>query len=624
MADIDQILSRLKSYKFVTIVVTVAAIVAGIASFTDSVRKITGFVRETFVDKFLHDNTEVLIIKSTSDFSLSDENFLDTYWFRISHYDGARYSLMIHIKLNYNNSIFNKKSYLASIPPLTLKKFPNDFITYRLEQTDLGEYVLYLKFKEKPRPNQEMQLSAGTRVWTVQLGAQQWESYQKNVGENKPFQWWGAQGTLLLTLKDPDWPVLSSVRLLPLREANSSFLEVIVENRTDVPLALAYLLLKASHPTGGQTVSCYEGDPVQVVTLNWQQIISTAPVQEAEPSWTKLSEADVLVPTKFNLSDACSGVSHFRADVPLRVTVEPKALKRIALKILELPRGPDVPHRRNLTTLRNWHALTVSFEPSDLFNPKSLMIVDKGQDGQSDSLAVGQFRPATYGRSERHQSPSTAQLEKDTGASWSLEYRNPNYDPRTTYLGYFPYLAFGLSPRGNEGKMAPVLTSDKSPEDAAMAFFSKYAALFPMEDPRRELTLVKKVTHDGGGSYVRFIQHVNQVPVFLAETSVAFNAKGQISWISATYIPNLLGMSTRPAFDPEAAVAKAKVDLRTLNFPEALVASLASPPPELFIYVHKGTPVLAYHLYLTDQGTEGRERVSADYWINAKSGKIMR
>jgi hypothetical protein len=130
---------------------------------------------------------------------------------------------------------------------------------------------------------------------------------------------------------------------------------------------------------------------------------------------------------------------------------------------------------------------------------------------------------------------------------------------------------------------------------------------------------------------------VNQVPVYLATTSVAFNAKGQISWISAAYIPNLLGMSTRPAFDPEAAVAKAKVDLRTLNFPEALVVSLASPPPELFIYEHKGTPVLAYHLYLTNQGTEGRkdlplalegknsrERVSADYWINAKSGKIMR
>ena len=47
MADVEQLLSRLKSYKLVTIVVTLAAIVAGIASFTDSVRKITGFVRET-------------------------------------------------------------------------------------------------------------------------------------------------------------------------------------------------------------------------------------------------------------------------------------------------------------------------------------------------------------------------------------------------------------------------------------------------------------------------------------------------------------------------------------------------------------------------------------------------
>lgn len=63
MADVDQILNRLKNHKLVTIVVTVAAILAGIASFTDSLRTITEFVRDTFVNKPLNDRTsETLII----------------------------------------------------------------------------------------------------------------------------------------------------------------------------------------------------------------------------------------------------------------------------------------------------------------------------------------------------------------------------------------------------------------------------------------------------------------------------------------------------------------------------------------------------------------------------------
>jgi hypothetical protein len=615
MADVDQLLSRLKSYKFVTIVVTLAAIVAGIASFTDSVRKITGFIRETLGEKSLHDKTKAFIVKSTSDFPLSDEELLDTYWFHISPYDEARYSLMIHLKVNYKNGIFNTKSYLASIPPLILTKPPKDFITYRLEQADLGAYVLYLKFKEEPRPTEEMQLSAGSRLWTVQLGAQQWKSYQRSVGANKPFQWWGAQSTLLLTLEDPDWAVLSSARLLPLREANSSLLEVIVDNRTDIPLPLEYLLVTASHPWIGPEVSCSGPDPVQRVTLNWQQNISTSPGQEAISSWTKLSESDVLVPTQFNLGGGCNGGFGFRADVPLQMTVEPKELKRIALKILEVRENSDSPRSRNLTTLRNWQSLAVSLKPADLLYPAWLTIVDKGQGGQSDSPSVGRFRPATQGRSERRQSPALAQPEKDTGVSWIVHY------DRKDDTGFF------LTARGD---MAPVLTGAKRPEDAAMAFFIKYAALFRMEDPRHELTLEERIVTDEGRARVRFTQHVNQVPVYPTSIDVHFNAEGQIDFIQGSYVPNVLGMSTRPAFAPAAAVAKAKADLSTLYLPEALVMSLTSSSPELVIYAHEGAPVLAYRLHLTDQsivgrifGVGGKDEVSAEYWINAKNGKII-
>jgi Zn-dependent metalloprotease len=176
--------------------------------------------------------------------------------------------------------------------------------------------------------------------------------------------------------------------------------------------------------------------------------------------------------------------------------------------------------------------------------------------------------------------------------------------------------------------MATGLTGDKSPEDAAIAFFMPYAALFRMEDPRHELTLESIVT-DTGGSRVRFAQHVNQVRVNARTIGVHLNAKGQITSISGSYVPNVLGMSTRPALDPTAAVTKAKVDLSTLAPSEALVMPLASSSPELFIYMDEGTPVLAYRLLLTDQGTAMGQRVvplnrvSAEYWINAKSGKIM-
>jgi hypothetical protein len=158
-----------------------------------------------------------------------------------------------------------------------------------------------------------------------------------------------------LSLDDPDWLLLESVRVLKVLDGNTWILEAILANKSDHPVALQQLELFASHPKR-DGVDCEVPDPIQEVTISWNKIISGSD----KGAWTKLGDTNVQVKVSYRNQGVCSSYS-FEADIPIQHTVAAGQVIRIELKINEMPR--TVAALGAPPSLIQWRRFNVSFYP---------------------------------------------------------------------------------------------------------------------------------------------------------------------------------------------------------------------------------------------------------------------
>lgn len=324
-------------------------------------------------------------INPDGELAWSETTLLESLWFTISPDESKRYSFAVHIGAEFLNAAFNRKPYVASLPPPRIVKSSNDRLDCSVEKISEEqarnpdqspmEWTLYLRFAKKPQPPQELKLAIGSYMWNIKIGSQKWKSY--GMPENK--LWWGAQGSVHLFVGDPNWPILNSARLLPLRQENTSLLELVIENRSRVPLPLDNIVLSAQHPSSSET-ECLNADPSQEVTLNWHEIISHPSENNYRGVWTKINETEISVATEYSLRGECSDY-HLTATVPVRHIVAARQVVRFSLKLLELPTTKDQIDNREKsllqksvgppTLLNEWKYLSVSVTSAEELYPKS-------------------------------------------------------------------------------------------------------------------------------------------------------------------------------------------------------------------------------------------------------------
>ena len=142
------------------------------------------------------------------------------------------------------------------------------------------------------------------------------------------------QGTmasiLFLEQPDPDWAILQTARVLAGLQPGEWLLEAVIENRSTEPVAMDAVLLEA---LGGSS-SCFNGpsSATQTLFLSWNRLTSTG---FKEGAWTVIGDTNIRVKAQYNVG-ACTE-AFFKADIPLQVTVAPKELARVVLRLQELP-----------------------------------------------------------------------------------------------------------------------------------------------------------------------------------------------------------------------------------------------------------------------------------------------
>ena len=149
------------------------------------------------------------------------------------------------------------------------------------------------------------------------------------------------------------------------------------------------------------------------------------------------------------------------------------------------------------------------------------------------------------------------------------------------------------------------------PEQAARAFFDRYAALYSMKAPRQELQLVR-IEEDSLGMYhVRFNQTVNGVPVFGGQLIVHLH-NGFITAVNGNYFPNL-HVDTSPRLTQDEALA---IVLRDVGDDAAEFRANRSG---LVVYVENGQPYLAWKINVFSWRNLGNWL----YFVDAHTGQIV-
>jgi bacillolysin len=205
-------------------------------------------------------------------------------------------------------------------------------------------------------------------------------------------------------------------------------------------------------------------------------------------------------------------------------------------------------------------------------------------------------------------------LEQDTGVQW-LAWSDFAFTATSTL--------YPLSPPPAS------LTSDATPQAAAMAFLAKYADIFQIADAAQELDPEESGGPDAAGlRFASFTQKEGAASVYGSRLTVVFDAGGHIAFVRGVFVPGLHAFATTPTLSPEQAAAKGQADMVNQYPTSALVSLESTPAPVLTIYAANGAPVLAYSLrvsYASDtlSGTLGRARAVTDYVIDAHSGAIL-
>ncbi|MGB9890536.1 MAG: M4 family metallopeptidase [Anaerolineae bacterium] len=149
------------------------------------------------------------------------------------------------------------------------------------------------------------------------------------------------------------------------------------------------------------------------------------------------------------------------------------------------------------------------------------------------------------------------------------------------------------------------------PEQAARAFFDRYAALYSIAVPQRELQLARLEEDPIGMHHIRFNQTVNGVPVFGGQLIVHLR-DGFITAINGNYFPNLQ-VDTSPRLTQDEALAIVLGDVGDD------AAEFRADRSGLVVYVENGRPYLTWKVNVFSWRSLGNWL----YFVDAHNGQVV-
>lgn len=191
---------------------------------------------------------------------------------------------------------------------------------------------------------------------------------------------------------------------------------------------------------------------------------------------------------------------------------------------------------------------------------------------------------------------------------------------RATGTAQFVRLPVLSATKNTQLARTPSAQTELARQQTALRFFSDNAALFGITDASSELSAARPSTDRLGRMHITYRQVYQGVPVFGGELRTHFDAAGNISAVSGTFVPgiNLSATPSRAASDAStAAIARVKADLQT-------DIALSAAQPALVIYREglakgvQGVNHLAW-MVVVGNGRDVREFV----YVDAHSGKVI-
>lgn len=174
------------------------------------------------------------------------------------------------------------------------------------------------------------------------------------------------------------------------------------------------------------------------------------------------------------------------------------------------------------------------------------------------------------------------------------------------------YIEWADDPAGTPRFIGGQIPAEQpDPEQAAFAFFDRYAALYSMTAPQRELQRARLEEDPLGMHHVRFNQTVNGVPVFGGQLIVHLR-DGFITAVNGTYFPNLQ-VDTSPRLNQDEALAIVLKDVGDD------AAEFRADRSGLVVYVDNGQPYLSWKINVFSWRNLGNWL----YFVNAHNGQIV-
>jgi hypothetical protein len=327
--------------------------------------------------------------------------------FAVSKWGQCDYSLLVDGEVSFKNTTFNQPGYLRSLGDISILRMPGLDRTagsgpyrpptecengdvpikwYSELWPDILHFRLFLKFKNKPRESDEIEFSTGPRRWVVQAGALDWTEVHSvplvengrllNSGEKSV--WWGAGAKLQLSTDDPDWVVVRSARVLPVKRdrqnSQDALLEVTIENRSMAPAPVEGLNLTAVGRRGGgcQTGPGYQAPPPIQVTINWPKVVQLSKFGPPRDQ-VLVTLADTVVSAEATYTRAsCISSETFITQIPVQITIPSLQIGSVTLHIKE----PTVKTNSSEPPLPflEWENVAIGIKPNDFAFPRQYAI----------------------------------------------------------------------------------------------------------------------------------------------------------------------------------------------------------------------------------------------------------
>jgi thermolysin len=196
-----------------------------------------------------------------------------------------------------------------------------------------------------------------------------------------------------------------------------------------------------------------------------------------------------------------------------------------------------------------------------------------------------------------------AQLEADTGASWSVRWQTDVHTP-----------AF------MEGRTPPMAATPADARRAGRAFFMKYHSLFGLDGPGDDLLAVDAETDELGMTHARFRQKRGRVAVEGGELVAHFDAGGALVRLNGRVVP-VPELALEPQLSADEARVAATVDARVLR-PDVDASAFTTRVPDLVVLpLDGGRAQLAWRVEVSCEDPAGPlELVS---FADAVTGSIL-